>query len=325
MIPLSQFQQMIPTNKEAAVWHPIAVDFFKKYDITTKNRIAGFMAQCAHESNDFRNLEENLNYSVDNLLRVFPRYFGNGKADPSSYDRDPEKLANYVYMDENRTKAGALGNTQPGDGWRFRGGGIKQLTGRNNYTAFGRDIGKSAEEAADYVRTKQGAFESACWFWKKNNLARFADADDIDGMSRKVNGGDIGLEDRRVRYARAKAIMNSTPRLESNPTPVNPQITDAVTQRPPVQQSSPPPPQQPSSPPQQPAPTPRPSSTIHNTIRRGSTGETVRKIQAKLGLTADGIFGLQTEMAVRSWQRTNKYSANGALDNNQIKKLIGEP
>lgn len=292
---LSQFQQMIPTNKEAAAWHSIAVDFFKKYDITTTNRIAGFMAQTAHESSDFRVLEENLNYSADRLVQVFPRYFGKGKADPAEYARNPEKLANYVYMDVNRSKSGALGNTRPGDGWRFRGGGIKQLTGRNNFTAFGKDIGMTPEQAADYVRTKEGAFESACWFWKKNNLAKFADADDIDGMSKKVNGGTIGIEDRRTRYARAKIILASS---SAAPKPVNPQITDAVTQKP-------------------------VAPTKYPTIQRRSSGDVVRQVQRKLGLTADGVFGLQTEIAVRSWQRTNKYTADGVLNDEQIRKLLG--
>jgi len=294
MITLSQFQQMIPTNREAGVWHPIALEMFKKYEINTPNRIAGFMAQCAHESSDFRVLEENLNYSAERLVQVFPRYFAKGKANPADYARNPEKLANYVYMDVNRTKTGALGNTRPGDGWRFRGGGIKQLTGRNNFTAFGRDIGMSPEQAADYVRTRQGAFESACWFWQTNNLARYADRDDIDGMSRKVNGGTIGLEDRRTRYNRAKSILSSAP--VSSPS-VNPQITDAVT----VQ---------------------RPS--VYPDLRRGSSGDLVRRIQRALRLTADGSYGLQTEIAVRSWQRMNKYPSNGILDNTQIKKLLGE-
>ena len=300
MISQAQFQQLIPTNREFSEWYLIAIDFFDRYDIKTINRIAGFMAQCAHESNDFRNLEENLNYSVDNLLKVFPRYFGKGKEDPAQYARNPQKLANYVYMDVNRSKNGALGNTQPGDGWRFRGGGIKQLTGRNNFTAFGKDLGMTAEEAADYVRTKKGAFESACWFWKKNNLAKFADADDIDGMSKRVNGGDIGLADRRSRYTRAKTVLSSNavttaPPVKAVPTPVNPQITDAVTQQ--------------------------KANTI---IRRGSTGDIVRRIQKALGLGGDGSFGIQTEIAVRSWQRTNKYISNGVLDNIQIKKLLGE-
>jgi putative chitinase len=297
MITLSQFQQMIPTNREAAAWYEIAKEFFEKYQINTTNRIASFMAQTSHESSDFRVLEENLNYSVDNLLKVFPRYFGKGKEDPAQYARNPQKLANYVYMDANRTKSGALGNTQPGDGWRFRGGGIKQLTGRNNFTAFGRDIGMTAEQAADYVRTKRGAFESACWFWKKNNLARFADADDIDGMSRKVNGGNIGIDDRRNRYARAKNVLGNIAIVNSTPTPTNSQITDSVTQK---------------------------SQSAFTALKRGSVGDLVRRVQQKLRLVADGTFGLQTEIAVRSWQRSNKYPSNGILDNEQIKKLLGE-
>jgi putative chitinase len=294
MITLSQFQQMIPTSREAAVWHPIALEMFKKYEINTPNRIAGFMAQCAHESSDFRVLEENLNYSAERLVQVFPRYFAKGKANPADYARNPEKLANYVYMDVNRTKSGALGNTRPGDGWRFRGGGIKQLTGRNNFTRFGQSIGMSPEQAADYVRTRQGAFESACWFWQTNNLARYADRDDIDGMSRKVNGGTIGLDDRRTRYNRAKTILSSAP--ASSPA-VNPQITDAVT-------------------------APRP--VTYSILRRGSSGDLVKRVQKALNISADGAFGLQTDIAVRSWQRMNKYPSNGILDNTQIKKLLGE-
>lgn len=299
MITLSQFQQMIPTNKEAAEWYDITIDFFEKYNITTPLRIASFMAQCAHESQDFRALEENLNYSVESLLRVFPRYFGKGKADPAAYARNPEKLANYVYMDVNRSKQGALGNTQPGDGWKFRGGGIKQLTGRNNYAVFGKDLGMTADEAAAYVRTKKGALESACWFWKKNNLEKFADADDIVGMTKKINGGTIGLEDRQRRYVNAKKVIGSSVSAApaTKAAPVNTQITDAVTQK--------------------------PASTTYTTIQKRSTGDVVKKVQQKLGLAADGIYGLQTEIAVRSWQRTNKYTADGIMNDEQIRKLLG--
>ena len=298
MITLEQFSKMIPTNANPSEWYHIAVDFFKKYDITTKNRIAGFMAQCAHESGDFKNLEENLNYSVDTLLRVFPRYFAKGKADPAEYARNPEKLANYVYMDANRSKQGALGNTQAGDGWRFRGGGIKQLTGRSNYTAFANGVGMTAEEAASYVRTKKGAFESACWFWKTNGIAKYADADDIVGMSKKINGGTIGLEDRKARYAKAKTILSGS---SSSAAPVvksavSDQITDSVTQTAPSK---------------------------YPTIQKRSSGDVVKKVQSKLGLTADGVYGLQTEIAVRSWQRTNKYISDGILNDEQIRKLIG--
>jgi putative chitinase len=277
-VTLQQFSQMIPTNREPATWHPIALDLFPRYEINTVNRIAGFMAQTAHESGDFRILEENLNYSVDDLNRVFPRYFGPGKRNATEYARNPQKLANYVYMDQFRSRTAALGNTQPGDGWRFRGGGIKQLTGRNNFTRFGASVGMAAEAAADYVRTRRGAFESACWFWKTSNLARFADRDDIEGMSRAVNGGTIGLADRVQRYARAKATLQA-------PSQTNDQVR---------------------VPP----------------LSRGSRGDVVRRVQAALGLRADGEFGPATEAAIRAWQRNNKYTVNGILETTQLNQLL---
>jgi putative chitinase len=291
MITLQQFSQMIPTNREAAGWYPIATELFQKYNINTTNRIAGFMAQCAHESDDFRVLEENLNYSAEALTRVFGRYFGAApKRNAAEYARNPQKIANYVYMDEFRSPSSRLGNTQLGDGWKFRGGGIKQLTGRSNFTRFGESIGMTADQAADYVRTKKGAFESACWFWKTNNLERFADRDDIDGMSRAVNGGDNGLADRNSRYTKAKSSIG----ISSTPAPVNPQITDAVTQSKP--------------------------GTI---LKRGSTGDLVKQVQSALKLTADGTFGSMTEQAVKSWQRINRFTVTGVLTTEQINHILG--
>ena len=207
MITLDQFKAMVPSNKEADEWFAVLVPMLEEYEINTPNRIAGFMAQCAHESADFRRLEENLNYSEKALNSVFGRYFGEGKEDAAEYARNPEKIANYVYMDEFRSKRGALGNTEEGDGWRFRGRGVKQLTGRNNYTAFGKDVGMTAEEAAEYLETKEGALHSACWFWGKNKLGKIADKDDIVGLTKKINGGTIGLDDRKRRYEEAKAIL----------------------------------------------------------------------------------------------------------------------
>ena len=260
-LTLEQTKSILKTNKEIHVWHPLLVDMLPRYKIDRVNRIAGFMAQCAHESADFRILEENLNYSETTLLKVFPRYFGNGKADPAQYARNPQKLANYVYMDANRSKAGALGNTQLGDGWRFRGGGIKQLTGRNNYTAFAKDIGMTPEEAADYVRTKQGALESACWFWDTNNLNAFADKSDIVGMSKRINGGTIGLADRTTRWNAAIKILAPATQL-----------------------------------------------------RRGSKGSEVIALQSALGIEADGIFGVNTEQALKRWQSSNSLPATGIVD-----------
>lgn len=189
-----------PTSDE---WYSAMAEVLPKYEINTAERVAGFVAQCAHESGNFLRLEENLNYSAEALERVFGRYFGEGKRSAAEYARQPEKIANYIYMDEFRTARGALGNTEAGDGWRFRGRGLKQLTGRNNYTAFGRTIDLNAEDAAEYVATKQGALESACWFWDRAKCNDFADARDIEGMSKKINGGTIGLEDRVNRWNKA--------------------------------------------------------------------------------------------------------------------------
>ena len=206
-ITVDQLGAMIPTNNEVEEWCEELNKALPKYDIDTPQRIAGFISQCAHESRDFTATEENLNYSQGALERVFGRYFGAGKRNAAEYARNPEKIANYVYMDEFRSARGALGNTQAGDGWRFRGGGLKQLTGRNNYEGFAKDYDMSAEEAADWVRTKEGALASALWFWNKNNLNTIADTGDVVALTKRINGGDIGLADRKQRYGVAMQAL----------------------------------------------------------------------------------------------------------------------
>lgn len=195
-----QLAAMLPTNREISEWCKVLNSALPKYDITNARRIAGFISQCAHESRDFTAMEENLNYSQQALERVFPRYFGPGKRNAADYARNPEKIANYVYMDENRSARGALGNTKPGDGWRFRGRGLKQLTGRNNYARFAAAYNMTPEQASDWIETKEGALASALWFWKTNNLNPVADTGDVVALTKRINGGDIGLSDRQHRY-----------------------------------------------------------------------------------------------------------------------------
>jgi putative chitinase len=166
LLTVDQLRAMIPTNKEVEEWCEELNKALPKYGITTPERIAGFTSQCAHESGEFNQLRENLNYSQQSLERVFPRYFGPGKRNAAEYARNPEKIANYVYMDEFRTSK--LGNTQPGDGARFIGRGLKQLTGRDNYTRFAKDYDMTAEQAAEWLETKEGALASALWFWNIN-------------------------------------------------------------------------------------------------------------------------------------------------------------
>lgn len=281
---------MIPTNKNVSSWYKAMMEIFPKYEINTPNRIAGFVAQCAHESNNFNNLEENLNYKEETLLKVFGRYFGPApKRNAKEYARNPEKIANYVYMDEFRSSK--MGNVKEGDGWRFRGRGLKQLTGRENYTNFGKTINMTAEEAAEYVATEKGAIESACWFWNAKKLNAIADSGDIVKMTKIINGGDIGLADRKARWEKALAVLGG----KVSVAPVKSQITDSVTQ----------------------------SAAPATTVKRGSQGETVKKLQAALGLKADGVFGIGTEASLKSWQAKNGLTADGVAGPKTLAKLLG--
>jgi putative chitinase len=185
-----------------AEWYSAMKEMFPKYEINTPNRVAGFLAQTGHESAMYKTITENLNYSSKALNAIFGKYFHRAGVDAQKYHRQPEKIANRIYA--NRMDNG---DTASGDGWRFRGGGILQLTGRYNYTEFGKTVGMSAEEATDYVRTKQGAIESACWFWKTNNINKYCDNDDIVGMTKRINGGTIGLKDRKFHYAHALEVL----------------------------------------------------------------------------------------------------------------------
>jgi putative chitinase len=282
LLTVDQLRAMIPTNKEIAAWCDELNKALPKYDITTDQRIAGFISQCAHESMDFNALSENLNYREETLNKVFPRYFGPGKRNAAEYARNPEKIANYVYMDEFR--GSKLGNVQPGDGWRFRGRGLKQLTGRDNYTRFAKDYDMTAEEAAEWLETKEGALASALWFWNTNKLNAIADTGNVAALTKKINGGDIGLADRQARYARAMAALGG-------------------------KVSAPPP-----------AASAPPSGGI---LRRGSKGDDVKKMQAKLGLAADGDFGPGTEAALKKWQAANGLTADGVAGPKTLAKLLG--
>ena len=268
----NQLAAMIPTNKEVEDWCEELNKALPKYDIDTPKRIAGFISQCAHESRDFTATEENLNYSQSALTRVFPRYFGPGKRNAAEYARNPEKIANYVYMDEFRSKRGALGNTQAGDGWRFRGGGLKQLTGRNNYEGFAKDYGMTAEEAADWVRTKEGALASALWFWSKNNLNTVADTGDVVALTKRINGGDIGLSDRQHRYNGAMQALTGDipPRAAITKTLRKGSRGDGVMQ---IQ---------------------RKLGLASDGVFGSGTEAAVKKWQAANGLVADGIVGPAT-------------------------------
>jgi putative chitinase len=164
-----------------------------KFGINTPLRVAHFLAQCGHESGGFRVTQENLNYSAKGLNGIFKKYFPT-EASAIPYARQPQKIANKVYA--NRM---ANGNEASGDGFKFRGRGYIQLTGRDNYTQFGKAIGVDIPNNPDLVASKY-ALASAAWFWSKNGLNKLADAGAGDtavtSITKRVNGGTIGLADR---------------------------------------------------------------------------------------------------------------------------------
>lgn len=173
------------------VWGPQTYRKAREYFKLTNNQAAHFFGQCAHESANFTVSSENLNYSSDGLRRVFPKYFV-GK-DVYQYARKPEKIANLVY-------GGRMGNVNPGDGWRFRGRGPIQLTGRSNYTAFSKAMNRPDVLTNPDIVSSELAFESALWFFRANGLLELAnrgvDDSTIILVTRRVNGGTHGLEDR---------------------------------------------------------------------------------------------------------------------------------
>lgn len=203
-ITLQQLQQLIPKNPYVKQWHNALSQLLPDYEINTAERIAAFIAQCSHESAGFTALKENLNYKAATLRKIFPKYFPDD-ATAAHYASLPNKqqaIANKVY-------ANRMGNgpEESGDGYRFCGRGLIQLTGRDNYSWFAASLGISVEEASEYLQTFEGAAQSACWFWETNNLNRWADAGDILTLTKKINGGTIGLEDRKKHYEHALHVL----------------------------------------------------------------------------------------------------------------------
>jgi putative chitinase len=197
MIELQLLQNLCPKTKKTVLEtyiEPIntVAQYYDMFE--NPNRIAGFLAQVAHESGGFNFVKENLNYSAEGLTKTFKKYFPTLDV-ASPYARNPEKIANRVYA--NRM---GNGNEQSGDGFKFRGRGLIQLTGRTNYTKFAEDLGISVDETVDYLESPNGAVSSAGWFWDNNKLNQYCDKNDFVTLTKRINGGTIGLEDRMHHY-----------------------------------------------------------------------------------------------------------------------------
>ncbi|TAN58604.1 MAG: glycoside hydrolase family 19 protein [Magnetospirillum sp.] len=171
-----------------------------EWGIDTPLRLAAFLAQIAHESGQLRALVENLNYSAEALLRVFPHHFDAVQA--GAYARHPDRIASRGYA--NRM---GNGDEASDDGWRYRGRGLIQVTGKTNYAACGTALGLNLIAQPELLEQPGPAARSAAWFWHRNGLNRPADARDIETITRRINGGLTGLEDRKAHYARACAAL----------------------------------------------------------------------------------------------------------------------
>jgi len=197
MLTAEQFHHLFPRAQDPQGWVDSMNNVFPNYELDSPKRIAAFLAQCGHESGGWTVFEENLNYSAKGLMGIFKKYFPD-EATATAYQRQPEKIANKVY-------ANRMGNgpESSGDGWKYRGRGPIQLTGKDNYRAFAKEMFDDWENLfnnPDWVM-------SAIWFWNKNKLNREADAGDIKTMTRKINGGYIGLEDRIKHYEEAIHLL----------------------------------------------------------------------------------------------------------------------
>jgi putative chitinase len=204
MITQEQLKQLLPKNPYVSHWHKALEQLFPDYEINTPHRMAAFIAQCAHESAGFTALVENLNYRWQSLRKVFPKYFPDDAIaqDYANRSNKQEAIANRIY-------ASRMGNGDEasGDGYRFRGRGLIQLTGRHNYTWFAASLEITPEEASEYLTTFEGAAQSACWFWESNKLNQWADKGDILTLTKRINGGTIGLDDRIKHYEHALHVL----------------------------------------------------------------------------------------------------------------------
>jgi putative chitinase len=196
--------------KNPEKWLDAVVATCQEFEINTPQRVAGFLSQTSHESGGYTMLSENLNYRAATLAACWPNRFAvlgadkkpikeNGKNVPTAVANSiagkPELIANLVYSSR-------MGNgpAESGEGWLYRGRGLKQLTGKDNYTRCGAALGLDLVGNPDLLLEPMAAARSAGWFWKANNLSAFADANDIKGMTKKINGGLIGYEQRQALY-----------------------------------------------------------------------------------------------------------------------------
>lgn len=185
-----KLQQVLVGAPHVDQWFLALNEILPDYDINTPKRVAAFLGQTAHESGGYRAIRENLNYKAEGLMKIFGKYFPTMDL-ANQYAHNQEKIANRIYA--NRM---GNGDEVSGEGFKYRGRGLIQLTGKSNYTRFAQSIDESVEDIPDFLETYEGAVQSACWFWETNNLNALADQMDIKKMTKIINGGYLGLDER---------------------------------------------------------------------------------------------------------------------------------
>ena len=284
MLTAGQFADLFPRCSDPDGWVDAMNEVFPKYEINTNRRVAAFLAQCGHESGGWRTFSENLNYSAKALDAVFGKYFKRAGRDAEDYARQPEKIANVVYA--NRMDNG---DTASGDGWRYRGRGPIQLTGKHNYAKFSDDMDVDAVNNPDMVsEDKEVALMSAIWYWNSNKLNRYADSGDIKTLTKRINGGYIGLEDRIHHWEMCLEALGEDVETHHGDDEDDSFDLDDI-----------------------------------GVLRKGARGDGVKMIQEALGLGADGIFGAGTEAKLKEWQAENGLDADGVAGPATLGKLLG--
>lgn len=190
-ITLDEFRKCFPACKNPVDWFNAFSKILPAENITQKNQVLCFLAQCAHESGSFNTLRENFNYSAEGLLKIFPKYFNATTA--AQYARKPDLIASLVYA--NRMGNGAADTHE---GFKYRGVGIIQVTGKDNLTRCSKALFGDLRllDNPELLLDKENAVRSACWFWTTNNLNRFTDPIDMVALTKGINGGKIGLKER---------------------------------------------------------------------------------------------------------------------------------
>jgi putative chitinase len=201
-VSVDQLKAIMPLTKRADEFTGPLNAAMTFIDVNTPLRQAMFLAQVAHESTQLNRLVENLNYSAAGLLATFPKRFD--KAAAKTYERQPEKIANRAY-------ASRLGNASEasGDGWKYRGRGLIQVTGKDNYQDCAKTLNVDLINSPAMLEMAEFAAQSAAWFWRKNSLNKFADSGDLVTCTERINGGQNGLDAREVYYEHAKSVLGA--------------------------------------------------------------------------------------------------------------------